>query len=350
MATTSQPSPDNSQLQPALITKQSQLATNESQPVQTTNLPEPPPIVSRKRSRHPAGSMAAGRGRGPSRPYKDWGTGKKLKVVLDKDTIQPIGDTAAILESQLGILAQNGNLAPLTYIDWRAPQLDLYKERIWQEVNDNTDVPEVYKHNCLMSVSKKWRDWKDYLKRYHYNTYKTNAERLDNCPDMVDSDQWSILVAFWGGQCAKERSDKNLSNRQFQKMGHTSGRKSHCRVRAELAKEKEVETNEVDRIEVFEKTDTNKDGNPVDKDSATAMARLKEGLSQVPESLRSPAFKEQVFTEVLGQDKNGRVRTYGNGPCPSQVFGTRFTRSRELHDREQLREEVRKEVVDEINS
>lgn len=79
-----------------------------------------------------------------------------------------------------------------------------------------------------------------------------------------------------------------------------------------------------------------------------AQAHLKEGLSQVPESLRSPAFKEQVFTEVLGQDKNGRVRTYGNGPCPSQVFRTRFTRSRELHDGEQLREEVQKEVVDEV--
>ncbi|KAH7858104.1 hypothetical protein Vadar_020032 [Vaccinium darrowii] len=81
---------------------------------------------------------------------------------------------------------------------------------------------------------------------------------------------------------------------------------------------------------------------------AVVQARLKEGISQGPESLRSPAFKEQVFTEVLGQDKNGRVRTYGNGPCPSQVFGTRFTRSQELHDREQLCEEVRKEVVDEV--
>ncbi|KAH7859226.1 hypothetical protein Vadar_033361 [Vaccinium darrowii] len=156
----------------------------------------------------------------------------------------------------------------------RAPQLDLYKERIWQEVKDNTNVPEVYKHNCLMFVSKKWRDWKDYLKRYHYDAYKTDAERLDNCPVRVDSDQWSILVAFWGGQCAKERSDRNLANRQFQKMGHTSGRKSHCRVRAGLAKEKEVETNEVDRIEVFEKTHTNKDGNPVDNDSATAMLQM----------------------------------------------------------------------------
>ncbi|KAH7861409.1 hypothetical protein Vadar_025779 [Vaccinium darrowii] len=277
MAATSQPSPNSSQLQPPLITNQSQPTTNEPQPVQTTNLLEPPPTVSRKRSRHPAGSMVTGRGRGPSRPHKDWGTGKKLKVVLDKHSNQPIGDTAAILESQLGILARNGNLAPLTYIDWRAPELNLYKERIWQEV-----------------------------------------KRLDNCPDRVDSDQWRILVAFWGGECAK------------------------------LAKEKEVETNEVDRIEVFEKTHTNKDGNPVDKDSATAMARLKEGLSQVPESLRSPTFKEQVFTEVLGQDKNGRVCTYGNGPCPSQMFGTRFTRSQELRDREQLREEVRKEVVDEV--
>ncbi|KAH7845113.1 hypothetical protein Vadar_033102 [Vaccinium darrowii] len=350
MTATSRSSPNNSQPHPPQLINQlqPQPTANQPQPLLTTNLPEPQPTMSRKRrSRRLDGSRAAARGRGPSRPYKYWGTGKKLEVVLDTDN-QPIGDTGAILQSQLGILARNGNFAPLTYTDWRAPQLTPYKERIWNEVKDNTNVPEVFKHNCLMSVSKKWRDWKDYLKIHYYDTYETDEERLNNCPERVNPDQWSILVKFWGGQCAKERSDTNLANREFQTMGHTSGRKAHCRVRAELAKEKGVEPNEVDRIAVFEKTHTKSDGNPVDKASEAAIVRLKEGMSQVPESLQSPTFKEEVFREVLGQDKHGRVRTYGLGACPSQVFGTRFTRSQELRDREQLREELRKEVVDEV--
>lgn len=63
-------------------------------------------------------------------------------------------------------------------------------------------LPDVYKHNCLMSVGKKWKDWKDYLKRNYYDIYETDAERVANCPDRVDPNQWRILVAFWGGQLA----------------------------------------------------------------------------------------------------------------------------------------------------
>lgn len=66
-------------------------------------------------------------------------------------------------------------------------------------------------------------------------------------------------------------------------------------------------------------------------------------------SLQSPTYREEVFTDVLGQDTRGRVRTFGLGPCPSQVWGTRFTRSRELRDRDQLRAEVRKEVLAEVD-
>ncbi|CAL5419282.1 unnamed protein product [Camellia sinensis] len=129
--------------------------------------------------------------------------GTKVKVTLNEEN-QPIGDEAAKLQSQLGILAQNGNFAPLTFNDWRAPQLNPYKECIWQEVKENTDAPDIFKHNCLMSVGKKWKDWKDQLKRKHFNKYKTNEERLANCPDRVDPSQWKILVQFWNSLEAQD--------------------------------------------------------------------------------------------------------------------------------------------------
>ncbi|XP_028073882.1 uncharacterized protein LOC114276298 [Camellia sinensis] len=154
-------------------------------------------------------------------------------VTLNEEN-QPIGDEAAKLQSQLGILARNGNFAPLTFNDWRAPQLNPYKERIWQEVKDNTDAPDIFKHNCLMSVGKKWKDWKDQLKRKHFNKYKTNEERLANCPDRVDPSQWKILVQFWNSLEAQERSTTNSDNRKKLTMSHTSGRKAHCRVKDEV--------------------------------------------------------------------------------------------------------------------
>ncbi|KAF7128198.1 hypothetical protein RHSIM_Rhsim11G0004700 [Rhododendron simsii] len=234
MAGTPQPSPIVSQVQPSPITDQMQT---------------PPQVVSSKRSRS-VDSMAASRGRGPSRPHKDWGTGKKLEVVLDKYDL-PIGTTTGVLQSQLGILARKSNLAPLTYTDWRAPQLNPYKERIWDEVKANTNVPDVYKHNCLMSVGKKWNDWNDYLKRNYYDIYETDAE--------------CVLAAANGGM-------------------------------------------KQDRLEVFQKTHTKKDGKPVDEASKIAIARIDERISQVPVSLQSPTYREEVFTDVLGQDTHGRVQ------------------------------------------
>ncbi|XP_058189270.1 uncharacterized protein LOC131306859 [Rhododendron vialii] len=72
------------------------------------------------------------KGRGFARPYVGWGTGGKLEVTLNKDN-QPIGNTAGPLQSQLDIFARNATLAPLTFTDWRAPELYPYKERIWAD-------------------------------------------------------------------------------------------------------------------------------------------------------------------------------------------------------------------------
>ena len=69
----------------------------------------------------------------------------------------------------------------------------------------------------------------------------------------------------------------------------------------------------------------------------------------MPESSQTPVFREKVFTDVLGPDDHGRVRTFGLGACPSQVFGTRFHQPQKQHvDMDRLREEVRQEVFTEF--
>ena len=70
-------------------------------------------------------------------------------------------------------------------------------------------------------------------------------------------------------------------------------------------------------------------------------SRINDLLSQVPESSQSATFREEVFTKVLGPDDHGRIRTYGLGPCPSEVFGTKYTRYRDQHEMERLRSQVR---------
>ncbi|KAI8530009.1 hypothetical protein RHMOL_Rhmol11G0020600 [Rhododendron molle] len=270
----------------------------------------------------PNSQQQIAKGRGFARPYVGWGTGAKLKVKLNKDN-QPIGNTAGPLQSQLGILARNATLAPLTFTYWRAPELNPYKERIWVEAKENTTALDAYKHNCLMSVGKKWKDWKDELKRTTYNLYDNDEDRLANCPNRVNPDQWRVLVKFWGTETAKIKDGLVV---------------------------------EPDRIQVFIKTHTKKDGQPVDEASALAIGyrfhlfqrRLNEGASQIPESLESLALREELFTSVLKPNRNGRVRTYGLGPCPSQVFGTSYTRSQEQRVKDQLHAELRADLGAEL--
>ncbi|KAI8553621.1 hypothetical protein RHMOL_Rhmol05G0030200 [Rhododendron molle] len=78
--------------------------------------------------------------------------------------------------------------------------------------------------------------------------------------------------------------------------------------------------------------------------------RLNEGASQIPESSESPTLREELFTNVLKPDRNGRVHTYGLGPCPSQVFGTRYTRSQEQRVKDQLRAELRAKLGAELHA
>ncbi|XP_058190960.1 uncharacterized protein LOC131308162 [Rhododendron vialii] len=191
-----------------------------------------------------------------------------------------------------------------------------------------------------MFIRKKWKDWKDELKRTTYNLYDNDEDRLANCLNRVDPDQWRVLVQFWGTKTAKRCSKTNSKSKHKQKMGHTSGRKGHCLVRDELTQIKDGVVVEPDRIQVFIKTHTKKDGQPVDEASALAICRLNEGASQIPESLESPALREELFTNVLKPDRNGRVHTYGLGPCPSQGFGTRYTRSQKQRVKDQLRAEL----------
>lgn len=76
---------------------------------------------------------------------------------------------------------------------------------------------------------------------------------------------------------------------------------------------------------------------------------LEEGASQIPpDSLERAALREELFTEVLKPDRNGWLHTYGLGPRRSQVFGTRHTRSQDQRIKDQLRAEVRHEVLAEV--
>ncbi|XXG79647.1 hypothetical protein AAC387_Pa09g0675 [Persea americana] len=173
-----------------------------------------------------------------------------------------------------------------------------------------------------LGISTDWWNWKAELKKKYYNAYHTIRERLQHCPARVNPDQWAWLVTFWGSQEGVARSRRNSRNHEAQTMSHTAGTKSFARIRDE-ARTRNPDGQAPDRIEMFRMTHTCRDGQLVDQASEDVMRQLNESLSQQPESSQNSMTREAIFTQVMGEDRRGRVRTFGLGVTPSDIYGPR---------------------------
>jgi hypothetical protein len=54
----------------------------------------------------------------------------------------------------------------------------------------------------MKSLGKRWRSWKSYLKIQHYDTHKTEEERLADRNPRVIKEQWRFLVSYWSTEKA----------------------------------------------------------------------------------------------------------------------------------------------------
>ncbi|XXG88783.1 hypothetical protein AAC387_Pa12g0953 [Persea americana] len=80
-----------------------------------------------------------------------------------------------------------------------------------------------------------------------------------------------------------------------------------------------------DRMELFRLTHTRRDGQLVDRASEDALRRLNEIVSQQLESPERSCAQNDIFTQVMGEDRHGRVSTFGLGVTPSDIYGPRVS-------------------------
>ncbi|KAK9086895.1 hypothetical protein Syun_029289 [Stephania yunnanensis] len=76
-----------------------------------------------------------------------------------------------------------------------------------------------------------------------------------------------------------------------------------------------------DRLSVWKATRKPKPDALLDEKTETIMTHIDSRLSKVSKSERPPEMREALFKEVFGNDKRGRVRTYGTGTSRTDVFG-----------------------------
>ncbi|XP_028076690.1 uncharacterized protein LOC114278759 [Camellia sinensis] len=203
------------------------------------------------------------------------------------------------LASHLGILARDGSLAPLTFTTWHyVPKQN--KDNIWREIKAYTDAYESMKKTIMASFGKKLRDWKSRVKIMGYKPFKNDAERMAHRPD-------------------RKLSKKNRKIQKNKTLHHRTGRKPFSVVRLEETKKK--------------------NGVPASRPQVWMAAYMKDGMSnsdsvnevmtqmnELTEHMEGSStdlatLNEQIFTQVMDLERPGRVRTFGLGPSPADVFG-----------------------------
>lgn len=154
--------------------------------------------------------------------------------------------------------------------------------------------------------------------------YKIKDALLKNRSSRISRNQWSDLVFYWLFEKAKRCTQANRNIRAMQKMPHTRGSKSI----ATLMDEQAANGIEPTRAKIFLLTHKKRaDGRPLDDDSAKVIDIINEKMGTCEGSTNQPphrvAWKGDIYSQVLGNERSGYVRGLGLGPAPSVLWDSR---------------------------
>ncbi|KAF5931635.1 hypothetical protein HYC85_027806 [Camellia sinensis] len=206
---------------------------------------------------------------------------------------------------------QNGNIVPLTFLDWNNVPNDIV-DAIWKDVKDNLNIcPEEYKPICMKNYNNKWKDHKNKIKAKYFKPRSSDPNLKDDVPLHIVPRQWEELVEYWHTSDAEKIATRNAKNRQAHGIAYTTGRTTFAQIWHEM---------------------TNK-GESTDKMNVWLMTRRADDtedefnrqLSMLPENCRTLEARNAIFHEST--------------PQPSTIV--QITQQVRVELRDELREELR---------
>ncbi|GKA15077.1 eukaryotic translation initiation factor 5B [Tanacetum coccineum] len=266
--------------------------------------------------------------RGPTFMPKVWTKTEEDRISVQFNEYgQPVDETTSTLTHFIGSLARSGKYCKL-HKPWNKVK-NAKKQILLDTVNDKFDLPPGSDDWILKSFGRKVKNWRARVKKDYYDPTLTFHEQIICKPKRVLASQWKRLVKYWNKGKSKRLSDKNKANRAKKKMMQVTGKKSYAQVREKL---KVILGREPTRKELF-RACFSKDGITQNEEAANAIEQMEELTSQLSEHELDEPEPQDIYSKVMGNDKNGTAEMYGLGVRASDVWGVVPSRSARRRDK-----------------
>ncbi|XP_076934418.1 uncharacterized protein LOC143600682 isoform X2 [Bidens hawaiensis] len=260
--------------------------------------------------------------RGPTRMPKIWAQEKGDRIpILVNAHGQHINDKSSQLTHFMGTLSRSGKYCPI-YKPWNKVK-DTKKQVLLKLLKTKFDIPEDAEGWILKSFRHKVKNWRARVKELYHDPSLSLQEQISSRPKQVQKKQWRRLVKYWNKEKSKTVSEKNKANRAKKKMVQITGKKSYARVREEL---KTSTGQDLSRLEMFHAC-FSKHGTTKNEEAANAITQMQQLSSNLLEGSTDNPGPDDVFSKVMGKDRNGDAVMYGLGVRGSDVWGVIPSRS-----------------------
>ncbi|XP_078172637.1 uncharacterized protein LOC144566480 isoform X3 [Carex rostrata] len=236
----------------------------------------------------------------------------------------------------------------------------------------------------MKSFGKKLREFRYSLKKKHYDIHDSYDARIADRDERVLPDHWKFLIDMWDSEdwqvhlvlpelfnfffnvflyvynnisciCiiaivipnVQNKSKIGKASRAKQTTTHCAGSKSFARIaQEERVRLKRSPT----RAEIYITTHCDKSNRPMNGNAASLMRKMTDVCEDQPELELRNIKDGDLYSEIFGKEKNGRVRGLGLGPAPTDVWGDRANTHKlvkEAREAQQKAEEDKRKMEEE---
>ncbi|KAK9213934.1 hypothetical protein WN944_005920 [Citrus x changshan-huyou] len=253
--------------------------------------------------------------RGPSR-MNVVATKKNERLVVEfNEYDQPIGPASIVLSSAMGVFVRE--TVSILPDCWTTVDSET-KEVLWTAVKQKFIIDDHQKENILARMRKLWTDYKSRLSisiREAFQMPDATRKLKLLKPEDVTDEEWKKFVAHRLSKDWKERSEKFQQLRATQTEPHTTSRKGMARTRDEMIKK---DPSSGTRVNVWLKSRTRKNGQPINAVAAESMKKLEE-ISAMSTEEDQTSLKNDGIAKLKGDERPGCVKGMGFGVTPSKV-------------------------------